>query len=192
MFTFDSNLFLLLNAGATPNAIVSWLAISATKVLLLLIPLYLVVLWLLGGRRRRLTAIALLLALVIAIVLSYLVGLVMFRPRPFMVGLGHALVEHRPNASFPSNHGLAFATCAAVLFMLRRKTVAWVATGLGLVMAWSRIYIGVHYPLDMVGSIIVGLAAAMASLWVMDRHGQVLLALAEETQQRLLAPFARS
>ncbi|MEP9372750.1 undecaprenyl-diphosphatase [Mesorhizobium sp. KR1-2] len=192
MLKLDTDLFLLLNAGPTPNAAVAWLALFATKFIVLLIPLYLVGLWVSGRGRNRLTAIALLLALAIAIVMSSAVGLVVFRPRPFMIGLGNALVEHRPNSSFPSNHGLAFAVCAAVLFMLRRKGSAWTAAALGVLVGWSRIYIGVHYPLDMVGSIIVAVLAAMASLWIMARYGAVLLMTAERAQRLLLARFAKT
>jgi undecaprenyl-diphosphatase len=192
MLKLDSDLFLLLNAGAAPNAAVAWLALFAAKFIVLAIPLYLAVLWVSGGGRNRLTAIALLLALAIAIAMSSAVGLVVFRPRPFMIGLGNALVEHRPNSSFPSNHGLAFAVWAAVLFMLRRKGPALIASALGVLVGWSRIYIGVHYPLDMVGSIIVGALAAMASLWIMARYGLMLLTTAERTQRVLLAaPLAK-
>ena len=192
MFQFDNDLFLLLNAGSAPNATVAWLAIFITRFLVLLIPLGLVGLWISGGRRNRLTAIALCAALAIAIVMSAIVGLVFFRPRPFMVGLGHALVDHRPNSSFPSNHALAFATCAAVLFMVRRKGAAWIATAAGIIVAWSRIYIGVHYPLDMLGSIVLAVLAAMASLWIMDRHGAQLLSLAERMERLVLAPFSKT
>jgi undecaprenyl-diphosphatase len=192
MLQLDNDLFLLLNAGPNPSATVAWLALFATKFLMLLIPIYLAWLWVSGGRRNRLTAIALCIALGIAIVMSYMIGLVAFRPRPFMVGLGNALVEHRPNSSFPSNHGLAFAVCAAVLFMVRRKGAAWAATIVGVIVGWSRIYIGVHYPLDMVGSIVVGTMAAMASLWLMDRYGAPLLMLAERAQDLVLAPFAKA
>jgi undecaprenyl-diphosphatase len=192
MLQLDNDLFLLLNAGPNPSAIVAGLALFATKFLMLLIPIYLAWLWVSGGRRNRLTTIALCIALGIAIVMSYMIGLVAFRPRPFMVGLGNALVEHRPNSSFPSNHGLAFAVCAALLFMVRRKGAAWAATIVGVIVGWSRIYIGVHYPLDMVGSIVVGTMAAMASLWLMDRYGALLLTLAERAQDLVLAPFAKA
>jgi len=192
MTNLDNQLFLLLNAGPNPSLSVAWVAVVVTKYLMLLIPVYLIGLWLTGTGRNRLTAIALALALVIALIMSSAVGLVYFRPRPFMIGLGSALIEHRPNSSFPSNHCLAFATCAAILFFLRRKGAAWVAVGLAVLMGWSRIYLGVHYPLDMVGSAVVAVLASIASLWVMDRYGAQLLALAQRTQDRVLAPFARS
>jgi undecaprenyl-diphosphatase len=191
MFKLDTELFLLLNAGPTPNAAVAWLAIVAAKFDILAIPVYLAMLWLPGSRRDRLTAIALVLGFAIALVLSSLIGMVAFRPRPFMLDLGHTLVHHRPNSSFPSNHGLAFAVWAAVLFMLRRRAVAWLAVALGVLVAWSRIYIGVHYPLDMVGAAILAIPAAMASLWIMDRYGESILAMLEHLQRSVLRRFVR-
>lgn len=192
MFKLDSELFLLLNAGPTPNGTVASLAIFITRFVVLLVPIYVVGLWLAGGGRNRQTAISLVIALGMAIVMSYAIGLIAFRPRPFMVGLGSALVEHRESSSFPSNHALAFAVCAAVLFLIRRNRAAWVTTGLGILVAWSRIYVGVHYPLDMVGSVAVAVLAAMASLWIMARHGAQLLAMAERAQRRITAPFSRA
>src|SRR4051794_22034928 len=130
MFQLDNSLFLLLNAGPSPDPTIAGLAILATKFLILLIPVYIIGLWLRGGNRNRLTALGLVGALVIAIALSSIVGLAIFRPRPFMIGLGNTLVEHRPNSSFPSNHALVFATCAILLFLVRRNWAAWATTGL--------------------------------------------------------------
>ncbi|WP_273795109.1 undecaprenyl-diphosphatase [Brucella intermedia] len=155
MPSFDTNLFLYLNAGASPNAIVAGLAIFITRYLQFLVPVYLIALWLRNTNKSRQTVTSIALALLIAVVLNYLIGMIWFRPRPFMAGLGHTLMTHRPNSSFPSKHGITFACCAAVLFMVGRMAAGWVAVGCGIVMAWSRIYIGVHYPLDMVGSVIV-------------------------------------
>ncbi|MGN6768105.1 MAG: undecaprenyl-diphosphatase [Rhizobiaceae bacterium] len=192
MTQLDTLLFLFLNAGANPNIAIEWLAIFAAKFVIMVIPLYLIGWWIAGGRRNRLTALALVLALIMAIVLSYAIGIVAFRPRPFMVGLGHALVDHRPSASFPSNHGLAFAVWAAVSFMVRRRAAACLAVALGILVAWSRIYLGVHYPLDMVGAAIIAVPVAMASLWIIDRYGESMLFLLEQLQHLLLRPFART
>ena len=189
MLKLDTELFLLLNAGTAPNAAVAWVAIFVARFVILAIPLYLAGLWVVGGRHNRLSAMALGLALALAIVVSYAVGMAVFRPRPFMIGLGHLLIEHRANASFPSNHGLTFAVCAAVLFLCRRQSAAWLAVALGTLVAWSRIYVGIHYPLDMIGAAIIAIPVAMASLWIMDRHGPPLLAALERVQRAMLAPF---
>ncbi|WP_315926426.1 undecaprenyl-diphosphatase [Mesorhizobium sp. SP-1A] len=192
MFQFDTKLFLLLNAGVNPNAGVEWLAIFAAKFVILAIPLYLAKLWIAGGQRNRLTALALVLALILAGAVGYVIGAVAFRPRPFMIGLGHLLISHSPDASFPSDHGLAFAVWAAVLFMTRRWAAAWLATALGVLVAWSRIYLGVHYPLDMVGAAIIAVPVAMLSLWIVDRYGGAMLMPLEQLQRQLLRRFAKT
>lgn len=192
MLKLDTHLFLLLNAGATPSAPVEWLAIVAAKFVIVTIPLYLAALWIDGRRRNRLTAIALVLAFAIALVLSTLIGMVVVRPRPFVIGLGHALVQHRPNSSFPSNHGLAFAVWAAVLFMLRRRAMAWLAVALGVLVAWSRIYVGIHYPLDMIGAAMIAIPVAMASLWIMARYGEAILKVLERLQLSALRSFVKT
>ena len=185
MSTLDTDLFLALNAGANPNPYIAHFAIAVTRFAILLVPCYITVLWLQGSRRRRLLAFALVLALAIAIVLSFLTGLVIFRPRPFMVGLGHSLVDHRPNASFPSNHTLVFAVCATVLALVRQYGTACLAAATGLLVAWSRVYVGVHYPSDLLGGIILGIPAAMIALALTARYGTAVVTGAESLQYRL-------
>lgn len=186
MLQLDTQIFLLFNAGPAPDAVVAGMAIYVTKYLVLLIPPGILCLWIVSGNRNRQTAIALVLALLIAIIASYLIGQFASRPRPFMIDLGSALIEHRPNSSFPSNHGLVFATCAALLFLIRRSKIAWAATVAGIAVAWSRIYVGVHYPSDMLGSLVIAVLSALAALWIMARHGARLLSLAEQAQAAVL------
>lgn len=181
----DSDLFLHLNAGADPSAAVVWLAIFAAKLVVLIIPLYIAALWITGRQQHRLTAMMLVLGLVIALTLSHVIGLIAFRPRPFMIGLGHALIDHRPNASFPSNHGLIFAVSAAVLF-LRGYRAAWLVAALGILVAWSRIYLGVHYPLDMIGAAIIAVPVALASRLLIDRYGMAILTAQEQLSRRIM------
>jgi undecaprenyl-diphosphatase len=79
------------------------------------------------------------------------------RPRP---QLAHAVVATPTSFSFPSGH-VAF-TCAlvlAVLFTLRDSRRLWVLTAIGaglvLVVAWSRMYLGVHFPTDVTASVVL-------------------------------------
>ena len=185
MTPLDTDLFLAFNAGANPNPYVALFAIALTRFAILLVPCYIVVLWIQGTRRRRLLAFALVLALAIGIVLSFLTGLAVFRPRPFMVGLGHSLVEHRPNASFPSNHTLVFAVCATVLALVRQYGAAFLAAVIGLLVAWSRVYVGVHYPSDLVGGVVLAIPAAMIALAMTARYGASIVMAVESLQDRL-------
>jgi undecaprenyl-diphosphatase len=80
------------------------------------------------------------------------------RPRP----LDHPLV-HEPTAhSFPSGHAATSFACAATLapFVGRRAVV--VLYVLAAAIAYSRVYVGVHYPLDVLGGATLGLLVATA------------------------------
>lgn len=66
------------------------------------------------------------------------------------------------DASFPSGHS-TFAAALAMLFILRYPRAPVIAAGLSLTVAmgWSRLLLGVHYPLDVLAGWCVGLMAPL-------------------------------
>ncbi len=110
---------------------------------------------------------------VLGLAINFAIAAVYFHPGPFMLGLGKTLIHHGPETSFPSDHAtLAFAVAFAVLLSplrgrLRPKAAKTRRRRLGTVLlfgaiftGFSRVYVGVHFPLDIAGSCGVGLAAA--------------------------------
>ncbi|MFA6230773.1 MAG: phosphatase PAP2 family protein [Rhodanobacter sp.] len=92
-----------------------------------------------------------------ALFANLVIGLVWDRARPFVAGAGQAWVTHAATGSFPSDH-LTVQWVVASVLLLDRRTRAWglgIAL-LGLPMAWARIYLGVHYPGDMLGALAMG------------------------------------
>ncbi|MEW1845243.1 phosphatase PAP2 family protein [Nonomuraea angiospora] len=61
--------------------------------------------------------------------------------------------------SFPSNHSVIAAGAAATL-VLAWRALAWVVLPLAAVMAFSRVFVGVHYPHDVAAGFLLGLALA--------------------------------
>jgi len=127
-----------------------------------------------------LIALAGLVALLIAIGLNQLVGMVAYSPRPFVIGLGRTLIDHRPSSSFPSNHATVCFTLAAVLMIYGRFSLAWMVVALGAVVAWSRVYLGIHFPLDMLGGVASACLSALVGSWIITRWGLGLLHWAEK------------
>ncbi len=77
------------------------------------------------------------------------------RPRPFV---GHAvrlLTPPTADPSFPSDHALAAFAIAAALVQTRRRVGIWLF-GLAALLAFARVFVGMHYPLDVVGGAILG------------------------------------
>ena len=107
-------------------------------------------------------------------------------PRPFLLGLGHTLIDHRPSASFPSNHATVFFIWATTLALCGLGRLALTFGGLGLLVAWSRVYLGVHFPADMAGAAVVAAFSAALSLQVMLRSGSFLLGSLERVTGRFV------
>ncbi|MCB8933584.1 MAG: phosphatase PAP2 family protein [Fimbriimonadaceae bacterium] len=91
------------------------------------------------------------------------------RMRPSNFDFAHPLESVFGNTSFPSGHTTtSFAIAFTLLFMTRgsRPWVGWVALGWACLVGLSRIYVGVHYPTDVLGGAGLGLASAAAlHLW---------------------------
>jgi undecaprenyl-diphosphatase len=119
----------------------------------------------------------LVLALVVTTVLTdYVLKPAIHRARPFrwtpdVVVIGF----HSSSASFPSGHTAA-AVAGAFVFtgLMPEGRVAWWL--LAAVIAYSRIYLGVHYPLDVAAGAVVGIACA-AVIWRLTKGRQHRIAL---------------
>ena len=94
----------------------------------------------------------------IAILISQCISHVYYHPRPFVMEVGRTLIYHAPNGSFPSDHMLIFSSIAfSYLFSAQRKLGIFLLVMAWLV-AWSRVYLGVHFPLDMLGAFLLAFA----------------------------------
>ncbi len=66
-------------------------------------------------------------------------------PKTVCDGVGTTFIEHAPTASFPSNHMLIFSTIALSYLFAQRKIIGIILLFLSFMVAWSRIYLGVHF-----------------------------------------------
>ncbi len=102
------------------------------------------------------------LTALIGLGLAQVITTIWYHPRPFEIGLGRQLLDHAAEASFPTDHAtLMFGL--PVPLLLGNQTRRWgaVVLALGFGVAWSRIYLGVHFPLDMIGAFGVAVAATL-------------------------------
>ncbi len=114
-----------------------------------------------GSIRSKLAAVSAGASAVLALLANAVLGHLWFHARPFVDHPKQTvlLVHHGADNSFPSDHAsLAFAVAFAVLVFHRRLGAVLVAAAVGV--GIDRIFVGVHYPVDVGTSVLVGLGAA--------------------------------
>lgn len=82
-----------------------------------------------------------------------------YDPRPFVVGHFAPLIPHAPDNGFPSDHVLLTSAIASIIFPFSKKISAGIwamATLVGI----SRVYVGIHHPVDIIGSLVISAAVA--------------------------------
>ena len=126
-----------------------------------------VLLWMIvrGGRASRLAALLLIPTLALSDQLSSsVIKFLVERPRPcHVLGDVRLLVDCGGGLSFPSSHAVNhFAAALVLAYFLPRGR--WWLFGYASVIAFSRVYVGVHYPLDVLGGAVIGLACASVVL----------------------------
>jgi undecaprenyl-diphosphatase len=95
------------------------------------------------------------------------------------------LVSRTSDPSFPSDHACVVGAVAAGLFFVDRR-LGWVTTALAGLMAVTRVYVGAHWPLDVVVGLVVGAAVAAAVLVLLRRPVARLVDAAASTRLRPL------
>jgi len=78
------------------------------------------------------------------------------------MGLCKPLISHGPETSFPSDHAtLLFGAALALLFRSGWRLQGIFFLAVAMAGAWGRIYTGLHFPLDIVGSFVVALLGTL-------------------------------
>lgn len=132
------------------------LMVFATSDLIYILFLVVVILAIKGGIRERKSFLLILFAMPLAILLIKLIHLFLFEPRPFVAfHLSPIVSESTDSASFPSRHATMAAVAAfAYTYYKSKWTILFLF--IMLLIGISRVYVGVHYPLDIVGGFAVG------------------------------------
>ena len=98
----------------------------------------------------------------IALMLNIPVRAMVKRQRPFVAHPGqlHLLTDHQANGSFASDHA-TFTMAVAVGLLLVNRRLGLIAGGLAAVEGFLRVFMGVHYPTDVIGGYALGTATVL-------------------------------
>lgn len=172
----DKQLFLWLNGKFTPglDPIMVWVTTRESW-----LPLYaLLVGWLIYTYRRRATGLILTLIAAVAVadqVASSVLKPLFLRLRPCheatLIKLIHPVLECGGKYSFVSSHASTTFALATSLWLLLGKRHPWLRVGFAwaALVSYSRIYVGAHYPLDVLAGTGVGIGSAALCVAVYRR-----------------------
>src|SRR6185437_16527284 len=188
LLSVNWNLFEDINQPAGHEGLLDPMMVFAANDLIFLLPLLFLVLWFAlvprgsqGDAARMEGHIVLALAVVgvvIALDINVLLGHLLFEPRPFISHptVVHKLIAHAADDSFPSDHSAAAFALATVLLVsartiAQRDVARWLAAIIALLgllsavaIAFARVYVGVHYPGDVLGGAICGILGGLIAL----------------------------
>jgi undecaprenyl-diphosphatase len=119
-----------------------------------------IVYWFTRTAQNRRMVVQALVSACVALGVSGMLGHLFYRDRPFVTHTVFQLIKHAANASFPSDHATAAFVIATSIWLYRKKAgTVWLILAAGI--GFSRIWDGVHYPIDVIAGAFIGIVSAV-------------------------------
>ena len=128
-------------------------------------------------RRTRRIGVACVISMVIGLVITNVIiknWAARIRPYDFFNDLT-LLIQKQDDFSFPSGHATNSFACAWVIFRMAKKRYGVPTLILAILISLSRLYVGVHYPTDVLAGFVVGVISAgcgMLIVRLLRRHSR--------------------
>lgn len=121
--------------------------------------------------KTRRSGVILLAALLVDVVLcDCILKHVFARVRPYDVNTAvQLLIDRQKDFSFPSGHTAASFASVTALYYARNRKLCTAALVLAVVLAFSRLYLYVHYPTDIMGGIVIGILSGYIGYRIVDK-----------------------
>ncbi|BGI50851.1 MAG: undecaprenyl-diphosphate phosphatase [Arsenophonus endosymbiont of Ceratovacuna japonica] len=114
------------------------------------------------------------IAIILSLFISFFIGITFPRDRPFVLMCQHFFI-HAMTPSFPSNHAtIAFTFAFSFLFWLKK----WIGILLfipAFLISWARIFLRIHWPLDIIGALLVSIVSCIFSQIIWNIIGYKLI-----------------
>ena len=112
------------------------------------------------NRKHRVMVLAAVVSCLLAVILGKIAGQFHYNVQPFAtLDNVNLLIEKEVNNSFPSDHAILSFTICMTLFLFDKRKFYFLF--IGLLVAVSRIWVGVHYPFDVLTSIALSIVVAL-------------------------------
>lgn len=185
---FHIDVFRAINDLGKQYAFLNPIVVFFAEYMMYFLGLGLMIYWFTRTGRNRMMVIQAGLAFVLAEIIGKIFGRLYSHHQPFAeLPDVNQLIEHGIDNSFPSDHTILFFSIC-VSFWLVRKKEGWLWLVLACCVAVSRIWVGVHYPVDVAAGALLGIITAVLAYWLVPRVSFIkrLLALYEKAERRII------
>ncbi|NFD28481.1 phosphatase PAP2 family protein [Clostridium botulinum] len=150
--------FRLINNLANKNSVLDKIMIFFSKDIPYIFMAIVAIVFILGITKKncdyRKVAVNTFIIAVINLTISFIIGGVYYVDRPFVHNKVNLLYIHAKNSSLPSDH--AIGTMSIALGLIKyNKLLSLILTVFSIIVGFSRVYVGHHYPLDIIGAHII-------------------------------------
>lgn len=119
-------------------------------------------------KNRIMVGLSLASAVISRLIFTEIIRLIWSRPRPFVAHRVNLLISHDTTASFPSGHMAFFFALSIVVFLYNKKAGLWFLVA-SFLLGLARIFVGVHYPSDILAGIVLGLLVGYLTYHIYKR-----------------------
>lgn len=175
--------FRLINNLANKNAVLDNIMIFFSKDVPYLFMAVIALMFILGviknNEEYRKASVNAFVLTVINLFLSFIAGSIYYVDRPFVHNKVNLLMPHSADASFPSDHATGTMSIALGLGKYN-KVLGIVMTILSIIVGFSRVYVGHHYPSDVIGAYIIVFITSYLYSLVLKNKVEVLYSKVEK------------
>lgn len=171
----NTQIFLLINNAAGRW---SWfdgvMIFSAEWLMWLMVVVLLIMLARNYNRWRNLVLVSFVSAIVARGLIASIIKYFYSHPRPYWVLTEtHLLLSREVQSSFPSGHAIFVFALATGVYLYNKKWGSWYIL-LSCLVGFSRIFVGVHWPYDIVAGAILGILIALVCNWVLRKYKYII------------------
>ena len=149
--------------------------------------------WFTRKRENRIMIISSMFAFVVAEVFGAIAGAIHSNNQPFVeLSNVNQLIGHAIDNSFPSDHAIEFFSIC-ITFLLFKKNLRYVWLAIAILVSISRVWVGVHYPADILVGAILGIIGAALCYWIIPQLNVIkkLLDIYEQGEDYVLSKVTK-